>query len=499
MWQTPDDELVKDTPIQSTGFTTPDDEAVEDYWEKTAKNIIPDIAGIAGVVKEGAYDMPMRAMKTGAELSSGVPYSKTTSGALDAPFIENAPAMAKEMVRPVTHPVDYFQEHPVSQTINALGLVGSALPRGMGKAMEVTPGMKNIPEAIGRTADNQMLKSTGASMGQIRQTGIPEARAAAKVARESGLGDIFSTEIGREKSLANLEKTTGQKIGALRKEAGPAPTGIPEKIAADLKAKYGKGGVYSGEGGGLQKALSDVKRLGGENKPDLPVIQPTGKVGEPYALFEGNITGGSEPGLSQYKVYGDHPKTGFNLNPEQLKDLGIPITGRAPTPAAINSEPIGLGTPATHEGYAKAATHLNQYATGEKLKQPVNAITDVANRLSHENNEGIMKALGPKAPEYTKALSDFNAYKTLEQFFNRGELRDMAGRGGAKGIIQQAIQGAADKGGYRLTSKVADALHEALTKPLSIGKLSSQALKAGSITVPAELTEYLTNKYGKKK
>ncbi len=114
----------------------------------------------------------------------------------------------------------------------------------------------------------------------------------------------------------------------------------------DLAAQVGGTGIALGmmppKAGTLSNIGPEAEMTGGSLKPTLPVIQPTGKVGDPYALFEGNITGGEGPGLSQYKLYGEHPRSGGNFNPDQLKEMGIPIKGRSPTPAAINSEPIGL-------------------------------------------------------------------------------------------------------------------------------------------------------------
>lgn len=484
----------------------PDKDIAEGYWEKTAKNIIPDITGMAtglgSMVKEGAYDMPKRALDTGLQMSTGIPYAETPSGKKDVELLKNAPQMTQEAIRPVTHPVDYFQEHPISQGLNALGLYGlgkaglGVAGRGAGLALEST----NLPETIGRVADNQMLKSTGAGIGQIKQIGPEAAREAAQIGREAGLGDVFSSEIGREQSLKNLQQTTGQKLGALRQEAGPASASVPDKIAADLESKYGTGGVYSGEAGGLKKALADVKRIAGGQPAELPVIAQGPKTGPLQALFDYNdlITG-----KSSYQIYGDPKLHGYGTTPnvplETLQEKGIPVVGQTSKAAKLGQAPLDqLSAAPTHAGYAEAATHLNEYATGEKLKQPVNAVTDVANRLSHENNESILKALGPKAPEYTQALSDFKAYKVLEHFFERGELREMASRGGAKGLIQQAIQGMADKGGYRAVSKLTNALHEAMTEPLDVGEVSAKAMKSGALSMPAELSAYLEQKYSKK-
>lgn len=388
----------------------------------------------------------------------------------------------------------------IPYAIEGLYGLGKSAMRGLGKALP-----ENIPETIGRVADNQMLKSTGASMGQIKQIGPEAAREAAEVGRNAGLGDVFSTDVGREKALEALDKTTGKTIGALREEAGPAPSGIPEKIAKELSTKYETGGSYSGEAGGVKKALEDIKRLSGEVSPDLPVVDPKTITGEPKALFAYNqpdLAGRGGPETSMYKVLGNHPNSGSQMTLSQLKEAGIPVIGREARSVG-KWEPLDLTTPPTHAGYAKGATFLNDFATGNKLAQPVNAATDVANTLSRENNAGIVQSLGSdKGKKYLEALSNERAYKQLEQFFTRGELRDMAGRGGGKNMIQQMIQGLADKGGYRLTSKIADAIHKAMTQKTSLSGITNAAGTALKGVAPKvlggkdkEIADYLRKQF----
>jgi hypothetical protein len=134
-------------PASSGGWdsTPPTPEELKDsegFLEKTASNIIPDLGnvvkGAAGTIKEGAYDMPKRALETGVEMASGTPYSETPSGQKDTQFVEGAPKMAEEMARPVTHPIQYTEEHPVQQAMNAAMLFG--LGKGAMGGEEVPPG-----------------------------------------------------------------------------------------------------------------------------------------------------------------------------------------------------------------------------------------------------------------------------------------------------------------------------------------------------------------------
>lgn len=139
------------------------------------------------------------------------------------------------------------------------GLAKGAAGMGLGAAKNLMA--ETIVPTLERKAGNQALRSMGASVGQVRQMGAEEARAAGKYGLDKGLVDIFSSEVGRDAKLKALSEQTGKTIGELRELAGEAAPGTAEKIGADLGPKYATG-VYSGEQGGLQKALEEVKNAG---------------------------------------------------------------------------------------------------------------------------------------------------------------------------------------------------------------------------------------------
>lgn len=133
----------------------------------------------------------------------------------------------------------------------------------------------------------------------------------------------------------------------------------------------------------------------------------------------------------------------------------------------------------THAGISKGITELNDYATGEKLRQPVNAFTDVANNLSAENNSGIAQSLGAdKAKEYLDALHNESGAFHLQPVLEKGMAREAVARGGGKGILQSLIQKGADAGGYRAASKGFNALHGALTETPDLSGVPQNALRA---------------------
>lgn len=245
--------------------------------EKAISNIPSDIGqmavGLGANIKEGAYDMPKRALETGLQMASGTPYAQTPSGQQDTQLVANAPAQLAEIAKPVTHPLDYLQEHPVQQTLNALSL-GELGLKGLGKALNAIPVTENIIPTLERTANNQTLKGFGGTMGQLKQMEASGGRegldAAARYAREKGLSDVFTTDLGRENTLKGLLKQSGQTVGALRKEAGPVPN--PKQLISQLidnpKAnmdQYLGSGMASGQLPMAEQAINDIQRIGGPN------------------------------------------------------------------------------------------------------------------------------------------------------------------------------------------------------------------------------------------
>lgn len=409
-----------------------------------------------------------------------------------------------------------------AQGVAGLGKFGVKLAgKGIGAAMNAIPATENLLPSVERIANNQTLKSMGGTMGQLNQMaqgseGRGALDKAAEFARDKGLADVFSTSIGRDKQLAALKEASGKTLGTLRAEAGNAPAGIPEKIAADLESKYGPDALRASESPSVEKALKTVKTFGGEtppSTPDLPVIEPGSKTGDPYALFAYNEHASPNfPAVSKYQLFGDPQNPiirakgfGTQMTADELKQAGIPITGR--TPRSVGKwEPLDLttpGTPPTHAGYAKAATELNDYAAGNKMYQPVTAESDVANALSRENNQGIVQSLGSeKGEQYLNALEEQKRLHPLEHLQARGELREAGGRGG-QGLGKAFVQKLADSFGYRLSAQKAAALHDLLSGA-DLESTASGAMAAptplnlsASKVLPSTMSDFMERKYGR--
>ena len=134
----------------------------------------------------------------------------------------------------------------------------------------------------------------------------------------------------------------------------------------------------------------------------------------------------------------------------------------------IKNIPSGPPEPQTNAQIAKGVTNLNNIATGEKLRQPTNAMTDVANKVSKLNNADIMAKLGPKgAKAYQDALHNEAGAFHLAPYMEKGNIREATSRGGGKGMLQTLAQKIADAGGYRATSKGLNTLQQGMNTPMT--------------------------------
>lgn len=147
---------------------------------------------------------------------------------------------------------------------------------------------------------------------------------------------------------------------------------------------------------------------------------------------------------------------------------------------ALNTVRQTAGSNPSNAGIAQGVTNVNKYATGAKMLQPVNGMTDVANTLSKANNAEIAQSLGSdKAKEYLDALHNETGAFHVQPMLQRGFSREATQRlGGPSGLIKTAAQKVMDMGGYRGASQGLNALHEGLTSAPDLSNLGPSALKA---------------------
>lgn len=304
---------------------------------------------------------------------------------------------------------------------------------------------------------------------------------------EPGLQDVSVPDAmmiqgvgGLTKAGAGLAmKGVGAGLDALPLTENIVPT--IENTSNDLLLKgLGTRGMQIKGMGGLEKArdAADVAREAGMDK-----VFST-EIGRREALQDLIAKHGKEIGNLRQQAGTASPDI-FNQVEQNLMAKYNPanadvLSSQAPQIGkSINYVRNTAGEVPTNAGIAKGITGLNEYATGAKQLQPINAMTDVANQMSAANNAEIAQKLGSdKALDYIKALHNESGGFKLTQPFERGAERMAVGSGQGQGTLMSLLQKVKDAGGYRAASKGLNALHEGLAGPVNLSNVPPSALKA---------------------
>lgn len=185
------------------------------------------------------------------------------------PKEEGLQEMAGASANPDMDPREGMKEYPGHmytdpsvadyQTVTGIGGLAKMVP---GIAAGVTKSvLPNAARYLEQGSANNVLKSLGASQGQIRQLGPEVAQEAGKFGLQHGMADITQGSIGRKDALEALAKSTGENIGSARQAAGNSSGDIASQIEKILREKYASG-VHSGETASLEKALEEIRKLG---------------------------------------------------------------------------------------------------------------------------------------------------------------------------------------------------------------------------------------------
>jgi hypothetical protein len=315
----------------------------------------------------------------------------------------------------------------------------------------------------------EALQTVGAGMGLAEAPGsiydIGKGIAALPAKLGGAVADAIPTTENLTPSIERIANNqTLKSLGGTMGQLGQMAKGRGGREALDAAASYAR-----------DNGLSDVFSTGiGREKALDALLEKSGKtVG---ALR--NEAGPASPDIIK-KIVSNPAIDKYLGSGSASKELGGVDT-------ALNDiKEIGGPNP-THASLADAATTINKAAAGNKLYQPVNAETDVANILSRENDTDIAQKLGSeKAKQYVDALGDQSKLHPLEHLQNRGELREAGGRGG---LGTRVIQEAADRGGYRMTAKAAAALHDMLKGENLAGNLKGAVTGVAKLT-PAALSD----------
>lgn len=420
------------------------------YLEKTVKNIIPDLkqtaVGIGSMIKEGAYEMPKRAMQTGVEMAWGVPYAETPSGRQDVGLVENAPQQAEEMVRPLTHPFDYMQEHPVQQTLNILGakqLIGGMMPK---KAPVGVPEMPmRTPEPPPVAADVPPVPKAAPEPPPVAAPEPPPVAARGAVDPLQEVRDYVNSKYGQIAAKEGLPTRIAKYLKDESANLGAKDLGLQSRQIQSMGQGF-KGlekaealVEYARDKGYMSPTLSDIAR----KEKIIATMEKTGKTVDairsiadkrapaPVAAIKASVKAELEA------KYGP----GVESAPTEIKNVMLQLDKAKPT----------------FSGMADLATQLNKSATNvTKLGQHPGPSTDAANIISRINNDAIRSTLNPKESNlYTESLRDYGAHKKLEQAVSAAGRRSMGARSNQRGIFDRMWQEALDRGGYRLGGNIA--------------------------------------------
>lgn len=209
----------------------------EKSWKGFGMNVISDtgnlIVGAGATVKKAAYDLPKAITEslaqTVADKVTGKDSGQTPVGKEMTDFVDNAPNMAKEMARPLIHPIEYGYEHPVSQALNVI-TAGDLLKKGAGSAMRVAE--SKAPNVVERFGARGALNSI-----DIRPQTLE------RIAGKENPGEV-GAQLGKrlvdEGAIGGSARETFNKAKGIRNKYGEAV----DKSLAEIKETNKGMGVY---------------------------------------------------------------------------------------------------------------------------------------------------------------------------------------------------------------------------------------------------------------
>lgn len=445
----------------------PKKEELENSFDKTVKNIIPDavqmIKGLGETVKGPALDI------ASGDVATALPKLVKEGQA----FFEHPKENLEAMARPVTHPVEYFKEHPVQQTLNALTLMqalsgpkGPVSVPGAEVPPEMIP-MRGTPEPMVQPPSRMppdpnappIPKSTPLDAPPTPSTPsnplqeakdyadsiLPKAKEFvtkqyAKQAQDPGWANTMARYLKQESQNMAVKQMGASPAQA--KQIGEEGTQALGQYALDkhiVDPKVGSIGMKERTNAINKKAGETIGALRDQADSLRDPMQPIDVLQTIRKELDSKYARGSSSGES-----GQYAKA--------LQDVE-------------DSKP-------THAGISEMVTKLNKAANdANKLKQPHSAFTDVANVASRLNNERIKAAIGEKkAAMYDEALKDFGATKKIQEFLKRRASREVSGRMGPGSFMRDATQKFLDTVGYKAGARVANKMSSAVLQNPSMAR-----------------------------
>lgn len=273
-------------------------------------------------------------------------------------------------------------------------------------------------------------------------------------------------------------KDAGKAIGEAKQAAGIS-TGVTQDISTLTPENLARARSIQSVGNKAQdEILAKIENVA-KAESSLPVVQPTGKVGEPFFTFEGNYDFGPGKQLSTFKLHGDHPRSGGNFDINQVKEFGFPVKGRAPTKAAAESEPIGLPSQSlsNQDIISRAGIQPNE------VSQALDAVNKRLARLERSEGAGspafqqwsaiknhFQAMLEEVAPDVRQANRDFSRVALRDKFMEPLPVNQAGtmSKIGTFGFTPLAATGGAVAGGP-LGAVLAGAAAQAVRSPFIAG------------------------------
>lgn len=291
-------------------------------------------------------------------------------------------------------------QHPVAYGVGAVaGATAPLLIPGVGEALEAAPVAGNaVLGAASALNDTDLSKDPGEALKQ--------AAIGATVGGVAG-------KIGE--GISSAADTVGQYAGRFGenqavKAIGKAPPGMSADEARSL------GRAAANDYGLLDFTMGPIGR---KETVDAMTQQAGHEIGgiREAASADGAVMSGQEMADAiRARLKDAYSKGGENF--DQINALEKELK---------NIEAMKSTTPSD---FAERATAMKTKARGKGFALPTNVDTDVANSLSHINDEAIASKLPEQAGQYADLNKTFGDMKNLGTMIERGEKRNINQRGG---------------------------------------------------------------------
>lgn len=310
----------------------------------------------------------------------------------------------------------------------------------------------------------------------------------------SKVTDPTVSDIQMVQGVAGLGKA-GLALGQDVAAGAPAMKGMLN-TAGEYAKRFGQNqamkalGARSGQIG--QVGIPESRAIA-QSMIDKGVVSPLrGPIGLEEKVEQLHQAAGQ--GVGQMRQMGDAQGTAPQM-PEILQQVKQNLEGKYTSGidrgmAGLNKarEEVAKGGTGSFVGNAQKATDLNASAAANKIYRPQGATTDVADTISHMNNEALKKTLSPADyAKYESHLKDYGDLNKVNQFIQSGERREMTGRGGSS-LLKTAADKTMDAFGNRMAATMGSTAGDILQSPQL-----ANSVDQGQDAIKKLLAAYLLN------